>query len=146
MNGFDFFYWTWAAYIVVRLIKSGDRKYWLQLGMVLGLGSLNKIGMLWFAGGIFLGLLLSTNRRWFKTKWPWIAGGFTFLLFLPFIAWNAMHDFAHLEFIRNATGGDTTWGKDGVSISIENGLLIVVHNPEVQKEVQQLILSLRQYK
>ena len=48
--------------------------------------------------------------------------------------------------IRNATGGDTTWGKDGVSVDIQNGLLIVDHNPEVQKEVQQLILSLRQFK
>jgi len=51
-----------------------------------------------------------------------------------------------VNIIRNATGGDSTWGKDGVSVDIQNGLLIVVHNPEVQKEVQQLILSLRQFK
>ncbi|MCE9583155.1 MAG: hypothetical protein K8T20_11745 [Planctomycetes bacterium] len=51
-----------------------------------------------------------------------------------------------VEIIRAATGGDSTWGKDGVSIAIENGLLIVAHNPEVQKEVEQLILSLRQFK
>lgn len=60
------------------------------------------------------------------------------------------HPFTSVEslvgIIRNATGGDTTWGRDGVSIDIQNGLLIVVHNPEVQKEVQQLILSLRQFK
>jgi hypothetical protein len=51
-----------------------------------------------------------------------------------------------VEIIRAATGGDATWGKDGVSVVIENGLLIVSHNPEVQKEVEKLILSLRQYK
>ncbi len=60
------------------------------------------------------------------------------------------HPFGTVEelvgIIRNATGGDTTWGKDGVSIDIQNGLLIVVHSPEIQKEVQQLILSLRQFK
>lgn len=51
-----------------------------------------------------------------------------------------------VEIIRNATGGDTVWGKDGVSIDIQNGLLIVANNPEIQKEVEQLIVSLRQFK
>lgn len=51
-----------------------------------------------------------------------------------------------VEIIRAATGGDTTWGKDGVSIAIENGLLIIAHNPEIQKQVEQLIVSLRQFK
>jgi hypothetical protein len=63
---------------------------------------------------------------------------------------ESRHPFTSVEelvgIIRNATGGDSAWGKDGVSIDIQNGLLIVVHNPEVQKEVQQLILALRQFK
>lgn len=105
MNAFDVLFWTWAAYITVKLINSGDRTYWLQLGIVLGLGSLNKIGVLWFGGGIFIGFLFTSNRSWYRTKWPWIAGTVTLLLFMPFIVWNAMHDFAHLEFIRSATQG-----------------------------------------
>lgn len=48
--------------------------------------------------------------------------------------------------IRNATGGDATWSKDGVSLAIENGLLIVAHNAETIKEVRGLIESLRQFK
>lgn len=51
-----------------------------------------------------------------------------------------------VEIIRNATGGDPVWGKDGVSIDIQNGLLIVAQNAEVQKEIEQLIVSLRQFK
>ncbi|MBI2919503.1 MAG: hypothetical protein HYY18_00295 [Planctomycetes bacterium] len=48
--------------------------------------------------------------------------------------------------IRNATGGDATWSRDGVSLTIENGLLIVAHNEETIKEVRRLIESLRQFK
>lgn len=51
-----------------------------------------------------------------------------------------------VNIIRNATGGDSVWSKDGASITISNGLLIVVQSQEVQKEVQELIVSLRQFK
>lgn len=51
-----------------------------------------------------------------------------------------------VNIIRNATGGDSVWGKDGVSIAISNGLLVVVQSGEVLKEIQQLIVSLRQFK
>ena len=56
------------------------------------------------------------------------------------------HPDSLLEIVRNATGGDTVWGRDGVSIAISNGMLIVAHNPEVLKQVEELVLSLRQYK
>lgn len=51
-----------------------------------------------------------------------------------------------VSIIRNATGGDSTWSKDGASIAISNGLLVVVQSESVQKEIQDLIVSLRQFK
>jgi hypothetical protein len=60
--------------------------------------------VLWLGAGIAVGLVLAPHRRWYATKWPWIAAGIAFLIFLPYIIWNATHDFAHIEFIRNATG------------------------------------------
>lgn len=53
---------------------------------------------------------------------------------------------ALVNIIRNATGGDSVWGKDGVSIAISNGLLVVVHSAAIHKEIQELIVSLRQFK
>jgi hypothetical protein len=69
----------------------------------LGTGLLNKIGMLWFGFGFFIGLLLTPYRKYFKTIWPWVTGGIAILIFSPFIIWNLTHDFAHIEFIRNAS-------------------------------------------
>ncbi len=51
-----------------------------------------------------------------------------------------------VNIIRNATGGDSTWGKDGVSIAISNGLLVVVQSGDIQREIQDLIVALRQFK
>jgi len=102
MNSFDFLVWALAAYLLIRIIKTGNQQLWMVLGAILGLGLMNKIGILWLGAGIALGLLM-LHRDWLKARGPWIAGGIALLLFLPYVAWNAANDFAHLEFIRNAT-------------------------------------------
>ena len=103
MNSFDFLAWTLAAFTIVKLLKTEETRYWIVLGVVLGLGLLNKIDVLWLGFGIFLGLVLTPQRHWLKTKWPWIAGAIAFILFLPYIIWNLTHGLAHWEFINNAT-------------------------------------------
>ena len=104
MNTFDVLLWAWSAYVLILLVKTGDKKYWLHLGLLLGLGLLNKISFLWLGFGIFVGVIATPERRWLKTEYPYIAGVIAFALFLPFIIWNATHGLAHLEFIRNASG------------------------------------------
>ncbi|MBI3004809.1 MAG: glycosyltransferase family 39 protein [Ignavibacteriales bacterium] len=102
MNAFDAVFWPLAAYVLIRLLKTQDTRYWLALGLVLGLGLLNKIGVLWLSFGIATGLVFTSERHWLKTRWPWISAGIAFVLFLPYIIWNVANDFAHLEFIQRA--------------------------------------------
>jgi Dolichyl-phosphate-mannose-protein mannosyltransferase len=47
MNAFDVLFWTLALYLIIIIIKKDDFKYWLPLGIVLGLGLFNKISALW---------------------------------------------------------------------------------------------------
>lgn len=103
MNGFDWLFWVIAFYIAVRLIKTENTKFWIWLGMVVGLGLLNKIDLLWFGAGLVVGMIFTTQRKYFLTRWPYIAGAISVLIFSPFIIWNITHNFAHLEFMRNAT-------------------------------------------
>ena len=103
MNCFDILFWTLGAYILLLLIKEQNSKLWIALGLVIGVGLLNKIGMLWFGFGLVVAMLLTSQRKYFSTKWPYLAAFIAFFIFLPFIIWNFVHDFAHLEFIRNAT-------------------------------------------
>ena len=117
MNSLDALLWVLAAYLLVLIVKNsspaiasnawrlsaGNRALWISLGIVLGLGLLNKVGMLWFGFGLFLGLILTPNRKYLSTKWPWICGGLAFFIFSPFMLWNLTHDLAHIEFIRSAS-------------------------------------------
>jgi hypothetical protein len=102
MNTFDFFFWITAAYFFLRIIQEGNPKLWLVLGVVLGLGLLNKTSVFWLGAGIFVGTIFTPLRKDLKTKYPYIAALITFLIFSPFIIWNLNHDLAHLEFMQNA--------------------------------------------
>lgn len=103
MNAFDHLFWVLSAYLVVRIVQENKSFDWILLGISLGLGMLNKISMIWFGAGLTAGLLLTPYRTHLKTKWPYITALIAFLIFSPYIIWNILHDFAHLEFIRNAT-------------------------------------------
>jgi 4-amino-4-deoxy-L-arabinose transferase-like glycosyltransferase len=102
MNTFDLFFWITSAYIFLRIFQTSDPKLWRILGIVIGLGLMNKTSMLWLCAGIILGTIFTPMREDLKTKYPYIAAGIALLIFSPYIIWNLFHDFAHLEFIRNA--------------------------------------------
>ena len=99
MNGFDVLFWVVSAYLLIEALgvgrdggvedERGGRNWnWLLLGVVLGLGLLNKISVLWLGLGIAVGLLMTQERRHFKTLGPWLAGGTAGLLFLPYVLWQ----------------------------------------------------------
>ncbi len=102
MNSLDILLWSAAAYAVLRMVDDPTPRRWIVLGVLMGLGLLNKVGFLWFGMGLLAGMLLTPLRKQLTTSWPYVAGGIAFVFFLPFIIWNIQHDFAHLEFMRNA--------------------------------------------
>lgn len=102
MNAFDLLFWVLTAYLLILLIKRQQERLWLILGVVLGLGLLNKISVLWLGFGIFLGFLL-TQPKIFLKRGPWLAGVIAFLLFLPYVVWQIPVGWPTLEFMKNAT-------------------------------------------
>ncbi len=105
MNVFDLLLVAVAFWLLTRLIRTENPWYWIALGVTLGLGLLNKVGVLWVGLGIFAGIVATRERRWLATPWPWVAGGISALLFLPYVLWNVANDWAHLEFIDSAVTG-----------------------------------------
>lgn len=77
---------------------------WIWLGVTIGLGLMNKISILWLGAGLFTGMLATRQtRQWLRTPWPWVAGVLAAAIFSPYIVWQVQHDWATLEFMRNAT-------------------------------------------
>jgi hypothetical protein len=103
MNAFDTFFWTLAAWMLLRALSTQSPRAWIGLGLVVGLGLLNKWSMAWFAGGAVAGILLTHYRRVLLTPWPWVAAAAAAIMVAPNLIWEARHDWATLEFMRHAT-------------------------------------------
>ncbi|HKT68148.1 MAG TPA: glycosyltransferase family 39 protein [Terriglobales bacterium] len=112
MNAWEPLLWAACAYVVIRIIKTGNQKLWLWFGLLSGIGLENKYSMAVFGFGVVVGLLLTPERKALAHKWIWLAGALAFAIFLPNLLWNIQHHFPFLELMRNihASGRDVVLG------------------------------------
>ncbi len=103
MNSFDVLFCTLLLYFVILLINRSNDKYWIWIGVVAGIGLLNKISIFFIAFGIVSAFLFTRQRKQFSNKYMWIAAAIAFLIFLPHLIWQYVNGFPTLEFMRNAT-------------------------------------------
>ena len=87
-------FWTLCLWCLVR--AQGDLKrpglWWALAGLVAGLATLSKYSSLFLAPGIFLWVVVSSDRRKIlATPWPWLAGLIAGLVFAINVYWNAQH-------------------------------------------------------
>jgi Dolichyl-phosphate-mannose-protein mannosyltransferase len=108
MNALESLFWTGCAYAILRMIHTGDPRWWLAFGAISGLGLENKYSMAVFAFALLLGLLLTPQRRLLFSLWLFAAGAVALLIFLPNLIWNIQHHWPFLELMRNirASGRD----------------------------------------
>ncbi len=102
MNAFDLLFWSVTFYLLIRLVKTGDSKLWLLIGLVMGLGLLNKISVLFLGLAMVIGMFFTPQRKFFRDRYLYFAGAIAFLIFLPHIIWQIANGWPTLEFIQNA--------------------------------------------
>lgn len=103
---FEPLYWTGSALVLTRILRGGPPKWWVALGGIAGVGLLTKHSMLFWALGLVVGAALTpTLRPWFRTRWPYLAALVALIVFLPNLVWQAQHDWATLEFLREISSG-----------------------------------------
>ena len=87
-------FWAAALYAGVRLIEDGKARWWLLLGLAVGLGMLAKYAMAMFPVGLALFFALSPGeRRALSWRGPALAVAIAVLFYLPNLVWNLQHGF-----------------------------------------------------
>ncbi len=108
---FDYLWWVLGAYCVVRLLNSGNPRWWLAIGAVVGLGMLTKYTMAFFAAGLAGGVVLTPSRRYLKSRWLWAGAGAALLVFLPNLIWQIQHNFVSLQMLSSIHAHDIQIGR-----------------------------------
>jgi 4-amino-4-deoxy-L-arabinose transferase-like glycosyltransferase len=108
---FDVLWWVLVAWAVARLLETEDARWWLAIGAGMGLGLLTKYTIVFFAAGLLGGLLLTPNRRYFRSGWFWCGVSLALVLALPVIVWQFQHHFVALAWMKSIHARDVAWGR-----------------------------------
>ncbi|WP_224240485.1 ArnT family glycosyltransferase [Hyalangium gracile] len=101
MNAFEPLFWTGCVALLVEMIRTDDRRLWLGVGALVGVGLLNKHSMGFFAVCLALGLLLTPQRRLMRSRWLVLGGVLATLIVLPHMLWQFQHGWPMFELLRN---------------------------------------------
>jgi len=108
---FDYLWWVLIAYFVIRLLKSGNPRWCVPIGIVIGLGLMTKYTMGFYVAGIVGGMVLTQARRFLASKWFWIGVTLAFLICLPNLIWQLRHDMISLHFLQSIHKRDVGQGR-----------------------------------
>lgn len=107
----DYLWWVLAAWLLLRLVNSGDARWWLAIGAVIGLGMMTRYTMLFCVAGIVVGVLATPLRRQLASPWLWAGVALSLLLFAPNAWWQWRHDFIYLDFVEHIHARDVRIGR-----------------------------------
>jgi 4-amino-4-deoxy-L-arabinose transferase-like glycosyltransferase len=97
---FEYLLWSGAILIVVGILDDADPRWWVALGVTIGVGLQNKHLIATLAAAILAGLLLTYQRRRLRSPWPWIGAAVAAVIALPNVLWQAANDWPQLEMAK----------------------------------------------
>jgi hypothetical protein len=102
---FDEATWMLALYWLLCLVIDGRPRYWVYLGLTLGIGLEVKFTIIGLVVGICVAVVLTPRLRTaLRTRYPWIACALALLIWAPNLAWQVVEGFPSLEYISNHRG------------------------------------------
>ncbi len=110
-SSFDSVWWVLIAYLMIRLLKSNNPRWWLGIGAVIGLGMMTKYTLIFLVAGVVVGVLFTQARRYLISPWLWGGVVLALLIFLPNLIWQIQHNFISLDFLRFIHARDVRIGR-----------------------------------
>lgn len=108
---FDYLWGVTVTYLLVRLLSSDDPRWWLPIGVALGIGMETRYTTGFLALGLAGAVLLTDPRRFLRSRWLWGGVALSILVFLPNLIWQMQHHFISLEFLSHLHTRDLRQGR-----------------------------------
>lgn len=124
--GIEYLWVVLAVWMLLRVANGGDPRWWLGVGLAVGLGMMTRYTMLFWAVGLAAGVVLTPLRRHLASRWLWCGVALSLVLFAPNAWWQWRHDFVYLDFIEHIHARDVRIGRTDGFLT---GQLLVGANP-----------------
>lgn len=108
---FDYLWGVTVTYLLIRLLKSENPRWWVPIGAVVGLGMETRYTMGVLALGLAVAVLVTSARRYLLSRWLWAGVGVSLLIFLPNVIWQMQHHFISLDFLSHLRARDLRQGR-----------------------------------
>jgi hypothetical protein len=102
MNAYEPLIVTTVVYYVVRMVQENAPRYWLHIGILMGLGLEMKHTIVLYGVALLFGLLLSSKRNLLWNHWILLGGLACFIIILPNIIWQFVNHFPSLKLYHNS--------------------------------------------
>jgi hypothetical protein len=98
---------TWLAcgWFLVRLAQTGDDRWWIPFGVIVGASLLSKYAIAFYVVALGIGLLATPQRRSLLRPWLYVGALIGVILVLPNVLWQQAHDWPFRELGRAAVNG-----------------------------------------
>ncbi len=110
--------------VLHRILSEGGLRYWLLLGLLLGLAGLSKYTAVTMIISVLLALHFGRQWRQLLSPGPWLALLIGLLLIMPVLYWNYRHDWISFLYQIHHGTGKLSWEFRRVLISQAGQLLV----------------------
>ena len=94
----DTLFWVAIVYVVLRTLSRDAPRGWLLVGLLGGVGLLDKHLVAFLLAAVVVGVALTPQiRHHLRSPWAWAGVGVAVLLWLPNLVWQATHGWPQLE-------------------------------------------------
>ncbi|MFD2415788.1 ArnT family glycosyltransferase [Amycolatopsis pigmentata] len=102
----DMLIWVALGLTVMRLLRTGDGRWWVAVGTIIGVGLANKWLILVLVSGLAIGVLACGPRSVLRGRWPAAGAAAALVPAAPIMVWQAVHGFPMLTVASEISQGD----------------------------------------
>jgi 4-amino-4-deoxy-L-arabinose transferase-like glycosyltransferase len=97
--------WLGLGWVLLKLERSGDERWWLAFGAIAGFSLNTKYLIAFYLAALAIALLFTPRRRSLLKPWVWLGAALALALMLPNILWQAAHGWPFLELGKAGANG-----------------------------------------
>ncbi len=103
-DGFDQLFLLFFFFLMIRLLRTGNPKLWVLIGITAGIALMTKYTMLFIGFSLLVSLFLTRDRKFYLSPWLYLGGAACGIIVLPWIVWESRHGWPLFEYWTNYAG------------------------------------------